>query len=126
MEDIAKRLADFGYHAPTVSWPEPGAIMIEPTESESKYELDKFCDAMLAIEKEIARIAAGEWPRKTILWFVRRMSPKMFLAMIGIVRIVGKRRFIGGVDVSQQILAAGIAHRRRFWRQKYPMRLSAG
>ena len=64
MEDIAKRLADFGYHAPTVSWPEPGAIMIEPTESESKYELDKFCDAMLAIEKEIARIAAGEWPRE--------------------------------------------------------------
>ena len=68
--------------------------MIEPTESESKYELDKFCDAMLAIEKEIARIAAGEWRGKTILWFVRRMSPKMFLAMIGIVRIVGKRRFI--------------------------------
>ena len=64
VEDIAKRLADFGYHAPTVSWPEPGAIMIEPTESESKYELDKFCDAMLAIEKEIARIAAGEWPRE--------------------------------------------------------------
>ncbi|WOV92126.1 MAG: hypothetical protein R1F54_05770 [Candidatus Zeuxoniibacter abyssi] len=64
VEDIAKRLADFGYHAPTVSWPEPGAIMIEPTESEFKYELDKFCDAMLAIEKEIARIAAGEWPRE--------------------------------------------------------------
>ena len=63
VEDIAKRLADFGFHAPTVSWPEAGAIMIEPTESESKEELDRFCSAMLAIEKEISRVIAGEWPK---------------------------------------------------------------
>ena len=94
VEDIAKRLADFGYHAPTVSWPEPGAIMIEPTESESKYELDKFCDAMLAIEKEIARIAAGEWPRENNPLVCAPHVAEDVLAMIGIVRIVGKRRFI--------------------------------
>ena len=64
VEDIAKRLADFGYHAPTVSWPLPGAVMIEPTESESKPELDRFCAAMLAIRDEIARVESGEWPRE--------------------------------------------------------------
>ncbi|OYV40752.1 MAG: glycine dehydrogenase (aminomethyl-transferring) [Rhodospirillales bacterium 20-64-7] len=59
VEDIAKRLQDFGYHAPTMSWPVAGTLMIEPTESESKAELDRFCDAMLAIRAEIAAIAAG-------------------------------------------------------------------
>ena len=63
VEDIAKRLMDYGFHAPTVSWPLPGAVMIEPTESESKAELDRFCDAMLAIREEIARVESGEWPR---------------------------------------------------------------
>ena len=63
VEDIAKRLMDYGFHAPTVSWPLPGAVMIEPTESESKAELDRFCDAMLAIRDEIARVESGEWPR---------------------------------------------------------------
>src|SRR5260221_3046345 len=53
VEDIAKRLMDYGFHAPTMSWPVPGALMIEPTESESKAELDRFCDAMLAIHGEI-------------------------------------------------------------------------
>ncbi|MFW6335502.1 MAG: aminomethyl-transferring glycine dehydrogenase [Phycisphaeraceae bacterium] len=56
VEDIAKRLIDFGYHAPTMSWPVPGTLMIEPTESESKVELDRFCDAMIAIRREIAEI----------------------------------------------------------------------
>ncbi len=60
VEDIAKRLMDYGYHAPTVSWPVPGTIMIEPTESESKAELDRFCDAMIAIRAEIAEIEAGQ------------------------------------------------------------------
>ena len=63
VEDIAKRLMDFGFHAPTVSWPLPGAVMIEPTESECKAELDRFCDAMLAIRGEIAKVESGEWPR---------------------------------------------------------------
>jgi glycine dehydrogenase len=59
VEDVAKRLQDFGYHAPTMSWPVAGTLMIEPTESESKAELDRFCDAMIAIRAEIAAIATG-------------------------------------------------------------------
>jgi glycine dehydrogenase len=59
VEDIAKRLQDFGFHAPTMSWPVAGTLMIEPTESESKAELDRFCEAMIAIRGEIAAIAAG-------------------------------------------------------------------
>merc|ERR1711985_98092 len=55
-EDIAKRLIDYGYHAPTMSWPVTGTLMVEPTESESKEELDRFCDAMISIRKEIAMI----------------------------------------------------------------------
>ncbi|WP_111643098.1 aminomethyl-transferring glycine dehydrogenase [Marinimicrobium alkaliphilum] len=59
-EDIAKRLMDFGFHAPTMSFPVPGTLMIEPTESESKAELDRFCDAMIAIRREIAQVESGE------------------------------------------------------------------
>ena len=59
VEDIAKRLMDFGFHAPTMSWPVAGTLMIEPTESENKAELDRFCDAMIAIRGEVAAIAAG-------------------------------------------------------------------
>mgnify|MGYP006269275257 FL=1 len=59
VEDIAKRLIDFGYHAPTMSWPVAGTLMIEPTESESRFELDAFCEAMLTIRDEIADIEAG-------------------------------------------------------------------
>ena len=62
-EDIAKRLIDYGYHAPTMSWPIPGTLMIEPTESESKDELDRFCAAMIQIKKEIDEIAEGKMPQ---------------------------------------------------------------
>jgi glycine dehydrogenase len=60
VEDIAKRLMDYGFHAPTVSWPVAGTVMVEPTESESKAELDRFCEAMIAIRKEIAEIETGK------------------------------------------------------------------
>jgi glycine dehydrogenase len=60
VEDIAKRLMDYGFHAPTMSWPEVGTLMIEPTESESKAELDRFCDAMIAIRNEIKQIELGQ------------------------------------------------------------------
>jgi glycine dehydrogenase len=59
-EDIAKRLMDYGFHAPTVSFPVIGTLMVEPTESESKEELDRFCDAMLAIREEIREIEEGK------------------------------------------------------------------
>ncbi|MDR6305514.1 glycine dehydrogenase [Nitrobacter vulgaris] len=61
VDDIAKRLIDYGFHAPTMSFPVPGTLMIEPTESESKAELDRFCDAMIAIRHEIAEIETGRW-----------------------------------------------------------------
>lgn len=59
VDDIAKRLMDYGFHAPTVSWPVAGTMMVEPTESESKPELDRFCDAMIAIYQEISQIESG-------------------------------------------------------------------
>ncbi|WP_405446398.1 aminomethyl-transferring glycine dehydrogenase [Streptomyces erythrochromogenes] len=62
VDDIAKRLIDYGFHAPTMSFPVAGTLMIEPTESEDLAEIDRFCDAMIAIRGEIERVAGGEWP----------------------------------------------------------------
>ncbi len=62
VDDVAKRLIDYGFHAPTMSFPISGTLMVEPTESEDRAELDRFCDAMIAIRNEISRVAAGEWP----------------------------------------------------------------
>ncbi|MGW7416796.1 aminomethyl-transferring glycine dehydrogenase [Streptomyces sp. NPDC054863] len=62
VDDIAKRLIDYGFHAPTMSFPVAGTLMIEPTESENLFELDRFCDTMIAIRGEIEKVAAGEWP----------------------------------------------------------------
>ncbi|HEX2784003.1 MAG TPA: aminomethyl-transferring glycine dehydrogenase [Ilumatobacteraceae bacterium] len=62
VDDVAKRLIDYGFHAPTMSFPVSGTLMIEPTESESLYELDRFCEAMIAIKGEIDAVSAGTWP----------------------------------------------------------------
>jgi len=62
-EDVAKRLIDYGFHAPTLSFPVAGTLMVEPTESESLEELDRFCDAMIAIRGEIAKVESGAWPQ---------------------------------------------------------------
>ncbi|HCS25926.1 MAG TPA: glycine dehydrogenase (aminomethyl-transferring), partial [Spongiibacteraceae bacterium] len=61
-EDIAKRLMDYGFHAPTMSFPVAGTLMIEPTESEAQEELDRFCEAMIQIRLEAAKVESGEWP----------------------------------------------------------------
>ncbi len=66
-EDVAKRLMDYGFHAPTLSWPVAGTLMVEPTESESKYELDRFCDAMISIHAEMAAIENGSTDAKNNL-----------------------------------------------------------
>ncbi len=63
VDDVSKRLIDYGFHAPTMSFPVAGTLMIEPTESEDLAELDRFCDAMIAIRGEIDKVEAGEWPR---------------------------------------------------------------
>jgi glycine dehydrogenase len=62
-EDVAKRLMDYGFHAPTLSFPVPGTLMVEPTESETLDELDRFINAMIAIRTEIAKVESGEWPQ---------------------------------------------------------------
>src|SRR5690606_37242024 len=63
VEDIAKRLIDYGFHAPTMSWPVAGTLMVEPTESEPKHELDRFCDAMIGIAQEAGKADEGTWPK---------------------------------------------------------------
>jgi glycine dehydrogenase len=68
VEDVAKRLMDYGFHAPTISWPVPGTMMIEPTESESKDELDRFCDALISIHAEIQAVESGQAdPKNNVL-----------------------------------------------------------
>lgn len=62
VDDVAKRLIDYGFHAPTMSFPVAGTLMVEPTESEDLGEIDRFCDAMIAIRREIAAVESGEWP----------------------------------------------------------------
>ena len=62
VDDVAKRLADYGFHAPTMSFPVAGTLMVEPTESENLDEIDAFCDALIAIRREIDRVGSGEWP----------------------------------------------------------------
>jgi glycine dehydrogenase len=64
VDDVAKRLMDYGFHAPTMSFPVPGTLMVEPTESESKAELDRFCEAMTAIREEIRAVEEGRWDRE--------------------------------------------------------------
>jgi glycine dehydrogenase len=65
VDDVAKRLIDYGFHAPTMSFPVAGTLMVEPTESEDQAELDRFCEAMIAIRAEIERVAAAEWTPET-------------------------------------------------------------
>jgi glycine dehydrogenase len=80
VDDVAKRLIDYGFHAPTMSFPVAGTLMVEPTESEDLAEIDRFCDAMIAIRAEIDRVAAGEWsPEASPL----RGAPHTSRALVG-------------------------------------------
>ena len=80
VDDVAKRLIDYGFHAPTMSFPVPGTLMVEPTESEDLAELDRFIDAMVAIKGEIDRVAAGEWSVESS---VLRGAPHTSRALVG-------------------------------------------
>ncbi len=80
VDDVAKRLVDYGFHAPTMSFPVAGTLMVEPTESEDLAEIDRFCDAMIAIRGEIDRVGAGEWtPENSPL----RGAPHTSRALVG-------------------------------------------
>ncbi|MEX0429138.1 aminomethyl-transferring glycine dehydrogenase [Nocardioides sp. DS6] len=80
VDDVAKRLVDYGFHAPTMSFPVAGTLMVEPTESEDLAELDRFVDAMIAIKGEIDRVASGEWTAETS---VLRGAPHTARALVG-------------------------------------------
>ncbi|MBX9768608.1 MAG: aminomethyl-transferring glycine dehydrogenase, partial [Bdellovibrionales bacterium] len=79
VEDVAKRLIDYGFHAPTMSWPVTGTMMIEPTESESKGELDRFCDALISIHQEIDQVRKGKQPKERN---VLKMAPHTAAALV--------------------------------------------
>ncbi len=94
VDDIAKRLIDFGFHAPTMSFPVAGTLMIEPTESESKAELDRFCDAMIAIKHEIDQVAAGSLSWTIIPWLARPIRRRLSRRIAGQETTAAVRRLI--------------------------------
>jgi glycine dehydrogenase len=104
-DDVAKRLMDYGFHAPTMSWPVAGTLMIEPTESESKGELDRFCDAMIAIHGEADEIARGQADRRVNLL---KMAPHTAEVVAGDVwdRPYARRR---------AAFPPGVAPEAKFW-----------
>lgn len=84
-EDIAKRLMDYGFHAPTMSFPVAGTLMVEPTESEDLAELDRFCDALIAIRGEIDKVKMANGRLKATLWCMRRIPKRICAKRNGIV-----------------------------------------
>ena len=92
VEDVAKRLMDYGFHAPTTSFPVPGTLMIEPTESETKEELDRYCDALIAIRAEVDEIESGGCRKKITFLKMHLIQPIWSSATIGVIRIHAKKR----------------------------------
>ena len=127
VDDIAKRLIDYGFHAPTMSFPVPGTLMIEPTESESKAELDRFCEAMIAIRKEIAEVENG---RFKIEASPLRHAPHTVhdIADDAWARAYGRAEgcFPDGSVAHGQILVPGRPRRQCLWRPQPRLLLSAG
>ena len=126
-EDVAKRLQDFGFHAPTMSFPVPGTLMIEPTESESKHELDRFCEAMIAIREEIRAIEEGRMERKnnplknaphTADAVVRRGLGSSLHARAGALP--------SALGAGRQVLSGRRPDRQRAWRPQPGLSLPAG
>jgi glycine dehydrogenase len=105
VDDVAKRLIDYGFHAPTMSFPVAGTLMIEPTESESLAELDRFCDAMIAIREEIARVASGEYDA--------RDNPLKNAPHTAEMLIAGEWKH--PYDAEQAAYPAGVDRRAKYW-----------
>ena len=129
VDDVAKRLIDYGFHAPTMSFPVAGTLMVEPTESEDLAELDRFCDAMIAIKGEIDRVAAGEWEVDDS---PLRFAPHTARALVGEWDRVYSREdavFPSGVKAQRdgrQVLAPGRPHRPGVRRPQPGVLLPAG
>ena len=109
---MAKRLIDYGFHAPTMSFPVAGTLMVEPTESEDLAEIDRFCDAMVAIRAEIDRVASGEWPSSDN---PLQGAPHTAKSVIGTWEHPYARELAAypvAAVADGQVLAAGAPHRR--------------
>jgi glycine dehydrogenase len=104
VDDVAKRLIDYGFHAPTMSFPVAGTLMIEPTESEDLAELDRFCDAMIAIREEIARVGSGELSREDN---PLRNAPHTAEALVG--------EWSHPYDRQEAVLPAGVDPTSKYW-----------
>ena len=105
VDDVAKRLIDYGFHAPTMSFPVAGTLMVEPTESESRAELDRFCDAMVAIRAEIRAIGQGQAPRETNLL---KNAPHT-------VRDLADEHWQRPYSRTQACFPAGVSPARKYW-----------
>ena len=126
VDDVAKRLIDYGFHAPTMSFPVAGTLMIEPTESEDLAELDRFCDAMVAIREEIDRVGSGELDATDN---PLRGAPHTAAALAGDWRarlLTGRGGLPGGRGRHLEVLAAGAPDRRRFRGPEPGLQLPAG
>ena len=125
--DVAKRLMDYGFHAPTVSFPVPGTLMIEPTESESKAELDRFCEALIAIRAEIEEVVTGRADAKDN---VLKHAPHTAAAVTRRSMVAHLLAREGGVSVAlgqgEQVLAERRAHRQPVRRSQSRLCLPAG
>ena len=124
VDDVAKRLIDYGFHAPTMSFPVAGTLMVEPTESEDLGEIDRFCDAMIAIKAEIDRVGAGEWSAEdSPLRGAPHTDPRARRRLGPCLR-PRPRRVPDGAGPGQ-VLAAGGAHRPGLRRPQPGLRLPA-
>ena len=116
VDDVAKRLADYGFHAPTMSFPVAGTLMVEPTESESLAEVDAFCEAMIAIRAEIDQVGSGAWPADDN---PLRGAPHTAESLLVDEWAASVQPRAGGLSAGQELpaqgMAAGAAHRRRVW-----------
>ena len=121
VDDVAKRLMDYGFHAPTISFPVAGTLMIEPTESETLAELDRFCDAMIAIRGEIDQVAAGDWPLAESPLAARAAHGRGADRPVATTLRPRARRLPGGRAAGDEVLPPGLARRRRRRRSEPPL-----
>ena len=125
VDDVAKRLIDYGFHAPTMSFPVAGTLMIEPTESEELRELDRFCDAMLAIRAEIGDVAAGAIPvESSPLRHAPHTVEDLLDGWDRPYSVVDRGLSVAGAP-ARQVLPAGVSHRRRSRRSSSRVQLRA-
>jgi glycine dehydrogenase len=119
-EDVAKRLIDYGFHAPTLSFPVPGTLMVEPTESEPLVELDRFCDAMVQIREEMRKVEQGQWPQEDN---PLKNAPHTARDRVDASLFAGRSRVPGGIAAPAEVLVAGRPRGQRVWRPQSLLRL---